>query len=113
MSDTYKAISSVFPIKELTSYPIRSHHLIHGVVEYVLGLAVEVPVHRLEPSGVVVRVRHYYHLQRDLHQKSAFDCERIIQGGLTLRFLDFDLVCSFVCPILPQQVEIRQRWHGK
>ena len=33
-------------------------------------------------------------------------------GGLTLSFIDLDLVCSAVCPILLGQVKIRQRWHG-
>jgi hypothetical protein len=35
--------------------------LVHNVVEDVLGGGGEVSLHRLEPAGVVVRVRHHYH----------------------------------------------------
>ena len=34
-------------------------------------------------------------------------------GGLTPGFVDFDLLCYSICPILLGQVKIEQRWHGK
>ena len=34
-------------------------------------------------------------------------------GGLTLCFVDFDLVCSSVYQTLLMQVKIGQKWHGK
>ena len=45
------------------------------------------------------------------YYKALFtQCDR---GGLTLHFVDFDLVCSPVCPTLLGQKQIGQRWHGK
>ena len=36
-----------------------------------------------------------------------------VQGGLEICFVDYDFVCSSVCPILHVQVKIWHRWHGR
>ena len=38
-------------------------------------------------------------------------CVQGDHGGLTLGFVDFDLVCSSFCTIMIEEVKIGQRWH--
>ncbi len=80
--------------------------LVDNVVEDVLGGGGEVSLHRLQPAGVVVRVRHHDHPEQQLP---------ILTTGYLKSFRNTNLIPvlrirMFLGPPDPNPSIIKQKW---